>query len=138
MSFIGGIVSGVEQAFTDPGAVVKDVCDEILPKNLAVVGDAAAAYVDVYTGHEAQAIGHGVDALEDLPQLFGGPQQSGGAQQTGGNINITVNNNASPLFSGASEPAPPSGLSGLLSGLFGGGSAGGASGGGGLGGLLSN
>ena len=138
MSVIGGIGSLVENAFSDPGAIVKDVCDEVLPKNLAVVGDAAAAYVDVYTGHEAQAIGHGVDALEDLPQLFGGPQQSGGAQQTGGNINITVNNNASPLFSGASEPAPPSGLSGLLSGLFGGGSAGGASGGGGLGGLLSN
>ena len=32
MSVIGGIGSLVENAFSDPGAIVKDVCDEVLAR----------------------------------------------------------------------------------------------------------
>ena len=112
MSFLGGIGSWVQNALTDPGQIVKDASDEVLPKNLAVVGDAAAAYGDVETGHEAQAIGHGVDALEDLPQLFGG-----GGLRSGGSGGLLGG-----ILGGGSGS---SGGGGLLGGVLGGGSGGG-------------
>ena len=43
MSFLGGVSSSVEHAVTDPGELVKEVVNDVLPKNLAVVGDAAGA-----------------------------------------------------------------------------------------------
>ena len=86
MSMLGSIVNVV----TDPGALVKDAVNSLLPKNLAIVGDIAAAVVDFQTGRPLQAAQHAFSALRDLPQALNG---TGTANTRGG----------SPAF----EPAPP-------------------------------
>jgi hypothetical protein len=67
MSFIGTVAS----ALTDPGSLVKDAVNSTLPKDLTVVGDLAAAALDLkYPAHQAQGIQHALDAVRDLPQAL--------------------------------------------------------------------
>jgi hypothetical protein len=71
MSFIDSVVSSVAKAVTDPGELVKDAVNTVLPKNLAVVGDVAGALVDLEVpGHQLQALQHGLAAVRDLPQAM--------------------------------------------------------------------
>jgi len=69
MSLFSGIGS-LAKAVTDPGAVVQDALNAVLPKEIAgVVGNAAAGLVDYYSGNEVMAAKHALEALKDLPQM---------------------------------------------------------------------
>jgi hypothetical protein len=78
MSFgLGTLVSAV----TDPGKIVKEVVDAVLPEELDVVADLAGAAASYYSGRPMQAIGHLAQAARDLPQAFAqadGPARPGG------------------------------------------------------------
>jgi hypothetical protein len=63
---LGSIVSAV----ADPGALVKDAVNSLLPKNMSVVGSIAGAVVDFQTGRPFQGVQHAFDALRDLPQAL--------------------------------------------------------------------
>lgn len=65
---LGNVVS----VFTDPGALVKDAVNSLLPKNMAVVGSIAGAVVDFQTGRPFQGAQHALQALKDLPQALNG------------------------------------------------------------------
>jgi len=65
---LGNVVS----VFTDPGALVKDAVNSLLPKNMAVVGSIAGAVVDFQTGRPFQGAQHAFQALKDLPQALNG------------------------------------------------------------------
>jgi hypothetical protein len=79
MSFgLGSLVSAV----TDPGKIVKEVVDAVLPEELDVVADLAGAAASYYSGRPMQAIGHLADAARDLPQAFN--QADGPARPAGG------------------------------------------------------
>ena len=71
MSILGTIVSDISNAVSDPGKLVTDVVDAVLPQRLKAIGDLAGGVVDVVVGKEKQALGHFTDTLKDLPQLTG-------------------------------------------------------------------
>jgi len=80
MSFLSGVGSLVS-AVTDPGKIVKDVVDAVLPEELDVVADLAGAAASYYSGRPDAAIAHLAEAARDLPQAFNqadGPSRSGG------------------------------------------------------------
>jgi hypothetical protein len=52
----------------DPGAIVKDVVNGILPKEMGVGGRIAGAVVDFKLGNPIGGIQHAMEALKDLPQ----------------------------------------------------------------------
>lgn len=88
---LGGIVSAV----FDPGKVVKDVVDAVLPEKFDVIADLAGAIVDFKTGRPLQGMGHLAQALKDLPQALADEKSVRGPNQDrpGG----------TPAF----EPTPP-------------------------------
>jgi hypothetical protein len=92
MSFLSSITS----AITDPGKLVSEVADAILPSNMKGIGEAIGGIVDLNTGHPLQALSHLSDALKDLPQLMG---QSGAPAKAAA---------ATPAGTAAAEPSPPS------------------------------
>ncbi len=63
-------------AVTDPGSLVKDAINTVLPKNLAIVGDLAGAYVDFQTGNGLGAAQHALQGLKDLPQAMNALQST--------------------------------------------------------------
>jgi hypothetical protein len=71
MSILGTIVSDISNAVSDPGKLVTDVVDAVLPQRLKAIGDLAGGVVDVVVGKEKQALEHFTDTLKDLPQLMG-------------------------------------------------------------------
>jgi hypothetical protein len=71
MSILGTIVSDISKAVSDPGKLVTDVVDAVLPQRLKAIGDLAGGVVDVIVGKEKQAVSHFTDTLKDLPQLTG-------------------------------------------------------------------
>jgi len=80
MSLLGGVGSLVS-AVTDPGKIVKEVVDAVLPEELDVVADLAGAAASYYSGRPDAAIAHLAEAARDLPQAFNqadGPTRSGG------------------------------------------------------------
>ncbi len=91
---IGSIVSDVAKAVTDPGKLVTDVVNSVLPQNMKAIGDIAGGLVDLETGHPLQALGHLTDTLKDLPQLAQG--------QTG-----PATGSAAPAGTQGAEPEPP-------------------------------
>ncbi|HEX7558664.1 MAG TPA: hypothetical protein VF386_05675, partial [Usitatibacter sp.] len=61
-----GILSGlssIASAVTDPGKLVSEVANSILPSNMKGVGEALGGIVDFETGHPLQALSHLTDAL---------------------------------------------------------------------------
>jgi hypothetical protein len=78
------------KVFSDPGALVKDAVNSLLPKELSVVGSIAGAVVDFQTGRPFQGAQHAFQALKDLPQAL-----------NAGSANTT--RCGSPEF----EPSPP-------------------------------
>src|SRR5450631_2268694 len=94
-----GILSGlssIASAVTDPGKLVSEVANSILPSNMKGVGEALGGIVDFETGHPLQALSHLTDALKDLPQL---------AQAVSGSSNGA--SPATPAGTAAAEPSPP-------------------------------
>jgi hypothetical protein len=87
---MGFSLGSVVSVFTDPGALVKDAVNSLLPKELSVVGSIAGAVVDFQTGRPFQGAQHAFQALKDLPQAL-----------NAGNANTT--RCGSPEF----EPSPP-------------------------------
>ena len=69
MSLLGSL-GNLTKVVTDPGAIVQDALNKVLPKEIAgVVGNAAAGLVDYYSGNEVMAAKHALEALKDLPQM---------------------------------------------------------------------
>jgi hypothetical protein len=92
---LGTLVSAV----TDPGKIVKEVVDAVLPEQLDVVADLAGAAASYSSGRPLQAVGHLAQAMRDLPQAFDQPGVA--ARPAGGGWR--------PRGSAAFEPsAPPS------------------------------
>jgi len=83
MSFgLGTLVSAV----TDPGKIVKEAVDAVLPEELDVIADLAGAATSYYSGRPMQAVAHLAQAAQDLPQAFNqanGPCRSGGGSWRG-------------------------------------------------------
>jgi type III secretion apparatus needle protein len=105
------ILSSVANALTDPGALVKDAINTVLPKSLSVVGDIAGAAVDFETGRPLQGLQHGMQALKDLPQALQTVAGAAGGAST-----------AARTGSAAFQPSPPPALGGhsaLLNSLLG-------------------
>ncbi|HVV51273.1 MAG TPA: hypothetical protein VHO06_16510, partial [Polyangia bacterium] len=93
-----GLLSDITSVVTDPGKLVTQAADSILPGNMKAVGDILGGMVDINSGHPLQALSHLNDALKDLPQLL--QSLSGGAP--GGAANP-----AAPAGTAAAEPSPP-------------------------------
>jgi hypothetical protein len=69
MSILGTIESDLGSVFSDPGKLVTDLVDGLLPEKLKSLGDLAGGVVDVALGKASQALSHFQDGLRDLPQL---------------------------------------------------------------------
>jgi hypothetical protein len=69
MSILGTIESDLGSVFSDPGKLVTDLVDGLLPDKMKSLGDLAGGVVDVVLGKESQALSHFQDGLRDLPQL---------------------------------------------------------------------
>src|SRR4051812_46586291 len=85
MSLLSGLgnLGGIGKLL-DPGALMKDVVNGVLPKNMGVVGDLAGALVDFKMGNPIGAVQHAMEAVHDLPQAAKGLQD---AAATGPNTN---------------------------------------------------
>jgi hypothetical protein len=103
MSFDLGSLGQIGQItkMFDPGNLVKQVVNGVLPKNMAVVGDAAGAIVDLKTGNLLGAAQLGMDAMKDLPQATKAQQQQQEASKCGGHGSATASNNPNL------DPTPP-------------------------------
>jgi hypothetical protein len=100
MSFgLGSLAS----AATDPGKIVKELVDAVLPEQLDVVADLAGAAASYYSGRPLQAVGHLAQAMKDLPQAF---DQAGGAARPAGGSWRAVDGGGS-WRNAAFEPQPP-------------------------------
>jgi hypothetical protein len=92
MSIFDTIVSDIGSAFSDPGKLVTDALDAVLPDRLKSIGDAAGGLVDLVVGHEPQAISLFKAGIKDLPQLSSStPSAAAGTE----------------VATAAAEPAPP-------------------------------
>ena len=117
----------------DPGNLVKQAVNSVLPKDMAVVGDVAGAIFDLNTGNPLGAAQLGMDAMKDLPQATKSLQQQQPGQQAGAG---TMRGTPMPANPTLEPSAPPQGkpidmgslldilkqLTALLSGAKGGGS----------------
>ena len=65
-----GLFGTLASAVTDPGKVVRDVADAVLPEKLDVVADLAGAVVNFQTGRPLQGMQLVAQALRDLPQAL--------------------------------------------------------------------
>ncbi len=92
---IGSLVSDITSVASDPGRLVGDIANSILPGNMKAIGDTLGGLVDLETGHPLRALGHLADTLKDLPQLLQG-QASAQAKAA-----------ATPAGTAAAEPSPP-------------------------------
>jgi hypothetical protein len=97
MSFLGSIVSDIKSVATDPGKLVGDVANSILPSNMNAVGDILGGITDIETGNPLAALSHMTDALKDLPQLMQALSSAAGG----------TGNATKPAGTAAAEPSPP-------------------------------
>jgi hypothetical protein len=96
---LGGL--GQITKMLDAGNWVKQAVNSVLPKNMAVVGDAAGAIFDLKTGNVFGAAQLAMAGLKDLPQAAKSQQQQ--AQQANGG---TARGEPVPTKPGL-EPSPP-------------------------------
>jgi hypothetical protein len=97
---VGNLVSAV----IDPGKIVREVVDAVLPEQLDVVADLAGAAASYYSGRPLQAVGHLAQAMKDLPQAF---DQPGGAVRAGGSWRGPPGGSWRDAGSPAFQPPPP-------------------------------
>jgi hypothetical protein len=71
MSILSTLASDIGSVLDDPGKLVTDVVDGVLPQKLKSIGDLAGGLVDAVIGKEARAVSHFQDGVKDLPQLIG-------------------------------------------------------------------
>jgi hypothetical protein len=112
MSILGTIASDLSKIASDPGKLVTDVVDAVLPQRLKAIGDLAGGAVDVIVGKEKEAIAHFTDGLKDLPQLAGTAPEID-STDTG----ATLATEAAPppaVTSGEAAADKPQDLAGLL------------------------
>jgi len=125
LSSLGGIGK-----LLDPGALVKDVVNGFLPKDMKVVGDLAGAVVDFKMGNPIGAAQHAMEAVKDLPQaaksLQGGAANGAAKDAAGAADKKPELEPTPPPASGESKPLDVGGLfaaikklTDLLSGLTG-------------------
>jgi len=69
MGIFDTIVSDIGSALSDPGKLVTDALDAVLPDRLKSIGDAAGGLVDLVVGHEPQAVSLFKEGIKDLPQI---------------------------------------------------------------------
>lgn len=111
MSILGTIESDLGSVFSDPGKLVTDLVDGLVPDKLKSVGDLAGGVVDVVLGKESQALSHFQDGLRDLPQLTA---SSPATAQT-----VDASNSTGPApDAAAGEPTDLAGLLALPSDQF--------------------
>ena len=96
MSILDTIVSDIGSALSDPGHLVTDALDAVLPDRLQSIGDAAGGVVDLMVGHEPQAMSLFEQGIKDLPQLWSKSPADG------------TTSAATEVATAASEPPPPS------------------------------
>ncbi|HEY6476088.1 MAG TPA: hypothetical protein VI456_05865, partial [Polyangia bacterium] len=94
---IGSLVSDITSVATDPGKLVGDLANSVLPSNMKAIGDVLGGITDINAGNPLAALSHLTDALKDLPQLL---QSLSGA--AGGAAGA-----AKPAGTAAAEPTPP-------------------------------
>jgi hypothetical protein len=90
---IGSLVSDL----TDPGKLVGDLANSVLPSNMKAVGDILGGITDINAGNPLAALSHLTDALKDLPQLLQSLQGAAGGAADG----------SKPAGTAAAEPTPP-------------------------------
>jgi hypothetical protein len=102
MGFDLGSIGSLTKMF-DPGSLVKQVVNSVLPKDMAVVGDVAGAAFDLNTGNVLGAAQLGMDAMKDLPQATKSLQQQQPQQRPGQNPADALPRGTFPML----EPPPP-------------------------------
>jgi hypothetical protein len=110
LSNLGGIGK-----LLDPGALVKDVVNGFLPKDMKVVGDAAGAVVDFKCGNFVGAVQHGMEAVKDLPQAAKAVQ--GGKPDAGGQLSKKPELDPTPPPPSASGESKPLDMGGLFAAI---------------------
>ncbi len=112
MSIFSTIASDLGNVFSDPGKLVTDVVDAVLPDKLRSLGDLAGGAADAVLGKESQALTHFQDGLRDLSQLLGGstastaaPEVTAAATETAADVLPSrdlapTNQTLSPLIAG--------------------------------------
>lgn len=98
MSFFDTVVSDIGSVLSDPGKLVTDALDYVLPDRLKSIGDAAGGIIDLVVGKEPEAVALFKDGIKDLPQLVSGSGSSSAATAT-------------EIASAEAEPLPPQGSS---------------------------
>jgi len=96
---LGGL--GQITKMLDAGNWVKQAVNSVLPKNMAVVGDAAGALFDLKTGNVFGAAQLAMDGLKDLPQATKSQQQQTKEASAGAAQGQPMPTNP------ALEPSPP-------------------------------
>jgi hypothetical protein len=96
---LGGL--GQITKMLDAGNWVKQAVNSVLPKNMAVVGDAAGALFDLKTGNVFGAAQLAMDGLKDLPQATKSQQQQTKEAAAGAAPGQAMPTNP------ALEPSPP-------------------------------
>ncbi|HXJ20957.1 MAG TPA: hypothetical protein VMT03_12055 [Polyangia bacterium] len=100
MSIIDSIVSDIGSALSDPGKLVTDTLDAILPDQLKSVGDVAGGLLDLVIGKESQAVSLFKDGIKDLPQ----PKSSSKSTSADPATEVAT---ATEAATAAAEPSPP-------------------------------
>jgi hypothetical protein len=98
MSFLETLVSDIGSAISDPGRLLTDALDSVLPNQLKSVADLAGGVVDLVVGQKPQAIALFKDGIKDLPQLTS-------AAPAGASAGTRV-------AAVTAEPSPPAGSAG--------------------------
>lgn len=99
MSFIDSIVSDIGSALSDPGKLVTDALDVVLPDNLKSVGDAAGGLLDLVIGKEQDAVALFQNGIKDLPQIASSAASAAASAGT-------------DVATASAEPEPPPATSG--------------------------
>jgi len=75
-----GLFGSLASVATDPGKIVREVADAVLPEKLDVVADLAGAVVNFQTGRPVQGMQLLAQALKDLPQALADGDPSAAAR----------------------------------------------------------
>ena len=103
MSIFDTIVSDIGSALSDPGKLVTDALDAVLPDRLKSIGDAAGGLVDLVVGHEPQAVSLFKEGIKDLPQISA--SSSGDTSTAGVAVATEEAEPPPPATDGTSTPA---------------------------------
>jgi hypothetical protein len=98
----------------DPGALVHQVVDSVLPQNMQWLGGAVGAFVDFECGNQPGALTQGMSALHDLADVAQNPgtnKPTSGAASAPSSKPAAGGSSATTSFE--QEPSPPASLNPL-------------------------